>query len=280
MPELPEVETIAVEMRSRILGAVVSEVRVRRADFIRTPTRGLARRLRGRRVEAVVREGKRITLRFDDGAVMCIHLGMSGRLTFVPTHTDLAPHTHLICRFCGIGDEMRLCDPRRFGGVWYSASGDVDSLRMGRLGPDALSISNEQFVAICRRRRRIKALLLDQQVISGMGNIYCDEALFGARVHPMAIASELAEADVRALGREMRRTLNRALRFGGSTLRDYVRADGRAGAFQRLHRVYGREGRPCPRCRRSIERMVVAGRSTHLCIGCQTLGIEEFTFAG
>ncbi len=280
MPELPEVETIAVEMRSRIVGAVVSEVRVRRADFIRTPTRGLARRLRGRRVEAVVREGKRMTLRFDDGAVMCIHLGMSGRLTFDRTSAVIAPHTHLICRFNGVGDEMRLCDPRRFGGVWYSAAGDVERLRMGRLGPDALSISNEQLVAICRRKRRIKALLLDQHLISGMGNIYCDEALFGARVHPMAIASDLAEAVVRSLRREMRRTLNRALRFGGSTLRDYVRADGRAGAFQRLHRVYGREGQPCPRCRRSIERLIVAGRSTHLCRGCQTLGMDELMFAG
>lgn len=276
MPELPEVETIVAEIRPKLVEAVIRSIRIR-PDYLRTSGTRLDRALAGRRIVGVSREGKWIVLTLSDGARCVMHLGMSGRLTIEPSAANEALHTHFVMRFEARGEELRLRDPRRFGGVWYrSALVEPDtrssSVARPRLGPDALRVTAVEFTEICRRSRRIKALLLDQSAISGLGNIYCDEALFDAKIHPEAIASGLATSDVKRLASSIRKVLRKAIEFGGSTLRDYVRSDGREGEFQKIHRVYGREGLPCPRCRAAIVRMTTAGRSTHYCALCQSIG--------
>ncbi len=271
MPELPEVETIAAQLRPTLEGAVVRQVLLHRRDILRTGATDPDRLLRNRTITRIGREGKRILLTFDSAARCVIHLGMSGRLTMEPSEAPLPPHTHLVLRFRGLERELRFRDPRRFGGVWLLKGKQTATTGLAPLGPDALSIRVPVLREICRRRRQIKALLLDQRAISGLGNIYCDEALHAARIHPQFPAAALTDAQVRKLACAIRSTLRRSIESGGSTLRDYVGADGSAGAFQNILRVYGRADEPCPRCGAGIRRILAAGRSTHFCPACQQL---------
>lgn len=289
MPELPEVETIAREVRSKVQSRTVLMADLRRSDYLRGGASNLAS-IVGKSVAEVGRIGKRMFIRFGDQSGLMIHLGMSGRATFEPFESDLPAHTHLRIRFSGLALEFRLRDPRRFGGVWYidhsppapgeavcdnrDAGAAVGRLSM-ELGPDALSLKLPVFRALCRRRRQVKALLMDQRAISGLGNIYCDEALFEAGIHPLRLCSSLNDNEVKTLCVAIRSTLRKAIAFGGSTLRDYVRADGREGEFQKIHRVYGREGEACVRCKASIVRRQIAGRSTHFCLACQPASFPE-----
>jgi formamidopyrimidine-DNA glycosylase len=164
--------------------------------------------------------------------------------------------------------ELRFRDPRRFGGVWYFPNGRVNR-DLKPLGPDALGIRVPILREITQRSRQIKAVLMDQQVISGLGNIYCDEALFAARIHPLTPASRITEDRVKALACSIRKVLKSSIESGGSTLNDYRQPDGREGTFQRIHKVYDRKGLPCERCGSKIVRIVAAGRSTHFCPKCQ-----------
>ncbi|MCG8408331.1 MAG: bifunctional DNA-formamidopyrimidine glycosylase/DNA-(apurinic or apyrimidinic site) lyase [Phycisphaerales bacterium] len=272
MPELPEVETIAVELRQALIGVVIKDVVIRRTDFIRTKPRNLAARLRGKKIKTIEREGKRLQVKLAGDLECVIHLGMSGRVTLENPGSPLLPHTHVRIRFARFRKELRFRDPRRFGGLWFFDGRNGSARPLSRLGPDALSIRVPVLRAACKRRRQMKALLLDQQVISGLGNIYCDEALFGAKIHPLCLASDLTEPQVRNLACNIRKTLRNAIDSGGSTLRDFVNTDGSEGVFQKIHRVYGREGQPCPRCQTPIERIQCAGRSTHVCPCCQPWG--------
>jgi formamidopyrimidine-DNA glycosylase len=202
---------------------------------------------------------------------------MSGQILVSPRDAPPATHTHLRLELADRPDEIRFRDARRFGGAWVRPAGapaEETVARRGRrglgaLGPDALAVRLPDFRRLLARDRQIKALLLDQGAVSGIGNIYCDEALFQARVHPLRKASSLPQDRVEALHGALRGILHRAIRAGGSTLRDYVDATGAAGSFRERHRVYGREGEPCPRCGTRIARIPVAGRSTHLCRRCQ-----------
>lgn len=282
MPELPEVQTVVDEMQRRMRGDRVVGCMLARPDYVRTPTPDLAAALVGRRILDVTRQGKRIWLslsavdaaaRDATIAARCrFHLGMSGRITFERVDAPIEPHTHLRLRLRRHERELRFCDARRFGGIWfYNGEASVEADSETPLGPDAMTISTDALASLCQRRRPIKSLLMDQHLISGLGNIYCDEALFEARIHPLRPAERLQPGEIHRLARGIRAVLRRALAHGGSTLRDYVRTDGREGEFQRLHRVYDREGRPCPRCRRPIGRMILGGRSSHFCPGCQAL---------
>jgi formamidopyrimidine-DNA glycosylase len=266
MPELPEVETIARGLRPHVEGAVIDRVRVERRDYVRCPPPSAGAHLAGRRVEAVRRHGKRLALVLRPSGSVVVHLGMSGRIELGPASAPLAKHTHFRVSFRDSALEMRLLDPRRFGGVW------VDPDRDGAaddLGPDALALRLPEVRRILARPRQIKALLLDQHTIAGLGNIYADEALWEARIHPLARADRLRGDAPRRLLAAIRRVLASAIRHRGSTIRDYRDADGRGGGFQARHRVYGRAGEPCPRCAGRIVRIVAAGRSTHLCPRCQ-----------
>ena len=264
MPELPEVETVARELAAALTSAAIESVECARTDYVRGTDR--AREIVGRTVARVDRHGKRILLRLRPDGDIVIHLGMSGRAVLSSRHAPREPHTHFVVTFAGRPVELRLCDPRRFGGVWLALADDP---RPARLGPDALAMPLSVFREVVARGRMLKALLLDQSLIAGLGNIYVDEALHRARLHPTRVADSLGRDEVRTLHRAIQRVLGAALRFGGSTLRDYRRADGMAGAFQRLHRVYGRAGEPCLRCGGTIERRLVAGRGTHTCPRCQ-----------
>jgi formamidopyrimidine-DNA glycosylase len=197
---------------------------------------------------------------------------MTGRLMMVPSRTPIDKHEHVCVRLVRRSQELRFRDPRRFGGLWF-ANGDGmrSAIPLRPLGPDALSIRLPVLRAILQRRRQIKALLLDQQAIGGLGNIYCDETLFAARIHPLTQACELTEEQVRSLARSIRTTLRASIASGGTTFSDYRGADGAEGAFQKRLRVYGREGEECRRCRARIERITAAGRSTCLCPHCQRL---------
>lgn len=217
------------------------------------------------------RRGKKIVFTLDDGNRFYIHLGMSGRLTTEDKQSDLRPHTHLLIDIGG--RELRFVDPRRFGGVWWLGKDDQAD---DNLGPEPLRVRPAQLgKRLSRTTRAIKNALLDQRVIAGLGNIYVDESLFAAKIHPLTPANKLTIAQVSRLNRAIKSTLRRALKHRGSTLRDYRDADGNEGAFQRLHRVYDRTGKPCRTCKRAIERIVLGGRSTHFCPSCQRASVAR-----
>lgn len=271
MPELPEVETIVRQLRGALAGAVVESVQVARPDYVRSGRRTLRRQLPGRCLARLERVGKRLVFVFRPAAELVIHLGMSGRAQLEPRGSRPLRHTHVRVRFAKRVDELRICDPRRFGGVWFHAGANGGMAGLTPTGPDALSIRVPTLRRLCRRQRQIKALLLDQRVIAGLGNIYCDEALFAAGIHPTARASDMDDARIRRLACGIRKTLRAAIEAGGSTLRDYADATGAPGTFQKRHRVYGRSERPCLRCGTPIRTIQVASRTTHFCPRCQRL---------
>jgi formamidopyrimidine-DNA glycosylase len=285
MPELPEVETIARGLAPRLVRARIETVEHLRADYVRGPAPGPRRLLTGRTITAVRRHGKRLLLDLDPTGIVVVHLGMSGQVGVVAGNTAVESHTHLRLRLTRSGarrgspDELRVRDPRRFGGVWVSDSVEMPRLRgararngagLGPLGPDALDVPWETFLPRLRTRRQLKAILLDQATLAGLGNIYVDEALWAARLHPRRIAASVPVARLRELHDAVGRILHAAIDGRGSTLRDYRTATGDAGTFQGSHRVYGRTGERCPRdCGGIIRREVVAGRSSHFCPRCQ-----------
>ena len=268
MPELPEVETIAASLRRKVTGAVIRDVHVAHPSYVRFPKRSELEELRGQTIEAVRRHGKRLTIDFRRGDSLICHLGMTGRIQVLPADAPMVVHTHLLLVLDDGGREIRFRDPRRFGGVWYRGESAPD-VPLHSLGPDALAIRLPSFREILRSARQIKALLLDQHRLSGLGNIYCDEALFAARLHPFTKANDIPDQTAAVLHREMRRILRQAIHHRGSTVRDYATLEGGSGEFQSKHAVYGREGEPCRRCGTKIRRIQAAGRSTHFCPSCQ-----------
>jgi formamidopyrimidine-DNA glycosylase len=269
MPELPEVETIARGLAAALVGSTVADVSHAREDYVRSPPPGVRELLRGRKVVAVTRHGKQLTVHLGGGVRVLVHLGMSGTLRLCDRALPREPHTHLVLSLRERPEELRLHDPRRFGGAWIRADGAADGSAPSPLGPDALSLGWPAFRALLGRPRQIKALLLDQRAVAGLGNIYVDEALWAAGIHPLRRADTIDADRARLLHRALRRILRSAIRHGGSTLRDYRDSAGKAGRFQSRHRVYGREGLPCARCGTTIVRRWMAGRSSHVCPHCQ-----------
>ena len=263
MPELPEVETvvrsIAAIAGQRILNAEFRNLRILRGG---DPAR-MSARLQGRRIVAIRRYGKFIVASVGGGGYLMIHLGMTGRLLL-----GGAPgkHTHAIFTF----DRATLLfdDSRQFGCIEFS---EEFPHRVARLGPEPLEVPFDQFAAALRRRKtRIKSLLLDQTFVRGVGNIYADEALFRAGIHPLALTQRIRRDRVRKLYDAIVAVLTEAIAAGGSSISDYVDAEGRPGFFQISHRVYQRTGQPCTACRTPIRRVIVAQRSSHFCPRCQT----------
>ena len=272
MPELPEAETIARALHAGLAGATLGRVVLARRDVVHGDPRPLPRLLQGRRVVGVRRRAKRVILDLEPDMELVFHLGMSGRLVLAPDGAPVERHTHLRITVANKRYELRFRDPRRFGGIWCFAGGDRHvGKTLGSLGPEPLELTPAPFRRILERHRQIKALLLDQRAIAGLGNIYCDEALFTARIHPLTQADRLSRTESARLLRAIKTTLNRAIRFNGSTLVDYRQPDGTAGSFRRHHRVYQRAGEPCRRCGTAIERIIAGGRSTFLCPTCQPL---------
>ena len=273
MPELPEVETVVRGLRLHLPGRRIVELRLGKTDFMDDPV-AIGERVPGSLIRAVRRHGKFLVLELEaDGAargelLLVIHLGMTGQLTVVAADTEVKPHTHV---FFMLDDrrELRFCDPRRFGRMLVVTPADGEKI-LGPLGADPLEVSETDFRRlITSRRARIKALLLDQTVFRGMGNIYTDESLWRAKIHPARLGANLKPGEIKKLHRAMRAILKEAIRLGGSSISDYVGANGEPGEFQIRHRAYDREGKKCFRCGAKIRRMIVAGRSSYFCPKCQ-----------
>ncbi len=268
MPELPEVETVVRELTPALPGRTVLRARLTAPDLYRRGSRRL-RALHGARVLAVERFGKAIRIRTTrDGVEMAlvVHLGMTGRLLWGEHPAAREPHLHARIRFAD-GSELRFVDPRRFG---YLFVGDASQVAASfAFGPDPFQMRPRELSRrLAGRRAPLKALLLDQRIIAGLGNIYVDELLFAARMHPLTPGGQ-ASAEAPRLLRAARAVLSRAIRARGTTIRDYRRPDGSTGSFQQRLLVYGRTGEECRRCRRRIERIEVGQRGTHFCPRCQ-----------
>jgi formamidopyrimidine-DNA glycosylase len=276
MPELPEVETIVRGLKQTLPGRRILAVRLGKTDFIDDPVQ-LGELLPGCRIESVTRHGKFIAFALaptapaansDAPVHLFVHLGMTGQLTVRLAADSAPPHTHV--RFAlDDGRELRYTDIRRFGRIQLVADSEVGAFR-DRLGEDPLEISEAEFARrLGARHARVKALLLDQRTLRGIGNIYSDESLWRARIHPARRADLLTRDQLRTLRNAVRSVLQTAIRLRGSSISDYVDAEGNPGSFQLRHRAYQREGKPCARCKAQIRRTIVAGRSSYFCPVCQ-----------
>jgi formamidopyrimidine-DNA glycosylase len=281
MPELPEVETVARGLRLSILGRRIMSVTLGKTDFIDDPA-AVEQYLPGRRIEAVERYGKFMLLRLSPvqaaaralengdaaSASLLVHLGMTGQLAPSPAAQPHEKHTH-VRMLLDDGRELRYTDPRRFGRMAYLTEASL-AQELTAFGADPLEVSVEEFaVRIGSRNARIKALLLDQSVLRGVGNIYADESLWRAKIHPAHVGARLSKKEIATLRRVLQDILQKAIVLRGSSISDFLDADGEPGEYQQHHRAYGREGKRCYRCRATIQRVIVAGRSSHFCPKCQ-----------
>jgi formamidopyrimidine-DNA glycosylase len=303
MPELPEVETIARGLDKRVAGDTVESVWIgSRQQPLKSPAGDIASALEGKRIVRVHRAGKHIVFDLEgqsrapktatkiatktatkkgkrrtrvrgltrqttsspQSAQWIVHLGMTGRIVVCEPAAEIAKHTHLIAKLTS-GSELRFIDPRMFGRLSVLQPGGFDPG-----GVEPLEVSEEQFVALFRGRKTpIKSALLNQKLLRGVGNIYADESLFRAGIRPRRRAAAITRQQLGKLHQAVREVLQEAITLGGSSISDYVDADGEEGFFQLQHRVYGREGEPCLVCETAIRRVVLAGRSSHYCANCQ-----------
>jgi formamidopyrimidine-DNA glycosylase len=290
MPELPEVETTRRRIEPLLVGRRIRELRTTAPSYLFvTPPSRLRSALEKRTTCALERRGKYLIALLDDHSRLVIHLGMTGqlfsrgaasvRLLSASVRSSLAPeeqpdfepdvHTHLELHFCDEGPPVYLRDVRKFGKVMWLAPGETHE-RLDRLGPDALELTGEALFSATRKRKTpIKAVLLDQRVAAGTGNIYADEALFLAGVRPGRRASRVTRKESAAIADGLRRVLLRAIETGGSSISDYVAPDGADGSYQDERRVYARQGAPCYSCAALIKKAVIAQRGTHYCPQCQ-----------
>ena len=291
VPELPEVETIAQGLNKRIAADTIESVWIgSRKQPLKSPAAVIAATLEGKRILRVHRAGKHIvfdlegkprpgktkgatrskTLRSESSgaAQWIVHLGMTGHMTVSDPAFEIAKHTHLIAKL-GSGRELRFVDPRMFGKLSvHLHSYDGGAFDPGGIEP--LDATEEQFIALFRGRKTpIKSALLNQKLLRGVGNIYADESLFRASIRPRRRAASLTRTQLSRLRQAVQEVLREAIAAGGSSISDYVDADGEEGFFQLQHRVYGREGEPCLVCKMPIRRIVLAGRSSHYCAKCQ-----------
>lgn len=273
VPELPEVETVRRSLEPHVVGRRVDRVEARRVRLRRgIDPRPWRTRVLGATLERLDRRGKYLLLEFDR-ATAVIHLGMSGRLQLARPGREREPHTHLVLGF-GCAVELRLIDPRRFGAAFVVAPGRSGAVpELAALGPDPVleDVAPVLQAAASRSRAPIRSLLLDQYVIAGLGNIYANEALARAGIHPLRRASTIAPQRIVRLAAEIRAVLDDALAAGGTTLADggFADAEGASGYFAVQLAVYGREGEPCPRCGAPVRRRSASNRSVFFCPRCQ-----------
>ncbi|HEX4425175.1 MAG TPA: bifunctional DNA-formamidopyrimidine glycosylase/DNA-(apurinic or apyrimidinic site) lyase [Terriglobales bacterium] len=279
MPELPEVETIARGLAKRVNGDVIESVWLgSKKEPLKSTASEIAGTLESSRIVNVRRVGKHIVFDLEKAARQSkgkkhqpapstkaqwiVHLGMTGRMLVCEGDAEIAKHTHAIAKLAS-GRELRFVDPRRFGRL--SVSTDFSAA-----GSEPLEVGLDRFIELFQGRKTpIKSALLNQNLLSGVGNIYADEALFRAGIRPRRRASSLTHEDLKRLYLAVREVLKEAIKLGGSSVSDYVDADGEEGFFQLRHRVYGREGEACLVCKTPIKRIVIAGRSSHYCSKCQ-----------
>ena len=277
MPELPEVETIARGLARRVSGDVIESIWLgRKPEPLKSSAREIAATLEHSRIATVRRMGKHIVFDLESTPVerptqadptkaqWIVHLGMTGRLQVCEPQAEILKHTHAILKLAS-GKELRFVDPRRFGRLSVARAGAFEA---GGIEP--LEADLDRFLALFRGRKTpIKSALLNQKLLRGVGNIYADESLFRAGIRPRRRASTITRDQLARLLASVKEVLREAIALGGSSISDYVDADGEEGFFQLQHRVYGREGEPCLVCKTPIKRIVIAGRSSHYCPRCQ-----------
>lgn len=285
MPELPEVETVRRGLAPILVGATLKRALTKRGDLRFPFPPRFAKRLEGARVTALTRRAKYLLAALDTGEIWTMHLGMSGRFVVYKPEAPKRPlgdfyyaeppdpaHTHVVVETDN-GARIEYNDPRRFGYMDLIAADEIAVHPwFAALGPEPLEndFNGAHLAAMLKgKKTSVKAALLDQRVVAGLGNIYVCEALFRTRIDPRRLAGKISRVRLDALADEVRAVLGEALAAGGSTLRDYAAADGREGAFQQRFRVYDREGEGCRGCNRAIRRLVQAGRSTFYCAHCQ-----------
>ncbi|QKT04197.1 bifunctional DNA-formamidopyrimidine glycosylase/DNA-(apurinic or apyrimidinic site) lyase [Ectothiorhodospiraceae bacterium 2226] len=270
MPELPEVETTARGIRPLLTGRRVAALVVRNPRLRWPVPADLARTLPGQRVTGVARRAKYLLLRLEHGTLI-LHLGMSGSLRVIPADTPPGTHDH-VDLVLDDGQALRLRDPRRFGCVLWTAEADAAHPLLRDLGPEPLSegFAGDYLWGRARGRRvEIKPFLMDSRIVVGVGNIYANEALFIAGIHPLRAAGRISRARYRVLAEAIRAVLEAAIVQGGTTLRDFAASDGKPGYFQLALKVYGRPHLPCPRCATPIRHIQQGQRSTFYCPSCQ-----------
>jgi formamidopyrimidine-DNA glycosylase len=281
MPELPEVETIAKGLRQTIVGKKVKEVQAIFPAIVKQRSDIFKKAVAGKEIKRIRRRGKYLLIDLSGGKTIIIHLGMTGKLLFthksgnrnagqIESHDK---HDHVIFRFCGSPSRLCYNDQRKFGKIKvFDTSDERNVPELRKLGPEALEVSPSRFASILRRRKgRIKSVLLNQQVIAGLGNIYADESLFEAKIHPTRKVDELSETELARLRKAVRGILQKAIRAGGSSVDNYLNVDGQMGEFQLQHKAYGREGERCKRCGAKIKRIKINQRSSYFCPRCQPL---------
>lgn len=273
MPELPEVETISRGLQKRVAGDVIESVWLSgRPQVLKSKPQEIAAMLENACIERVRRVGKHIAIDLSEGedgirtprGQWIVHLGMTGRMLVCPPETETPRHTHLIAKLES-GRELRFVDPRMFGKLQV-----VPAASFAAPGIEPIAADREHFVTLFKGRKSpIKSALLNQKLLSGIGNIYADESLFRAGVRPRRRAVSLSRNDLQRLYEAIQEVLEEAIEAGGSSVSDYVDAEGDEGFFQLRHRVYQREGEPCLVCKTPIKRIVISGRSSHYCPKCQ-----------
>lgn len=270
MPELPEVETTCRGIAPHVVARRIERVLVRERRFRQPIPRGFAGKVTGQVIYAVRRRGKYLLLD-TAGGTLIIHLGMSGSLRLVAVSEPPKKHDHVDLQLSN-GLALRLRDPRRFGLMVWTGADPLTHPLLRELGPEPLSAAFSGDVLLRRSLGRIlpvKQFIMDGRVVVGVGNIYANEALFAARIHPLRRAGEVSRAEYRALVAAIKRVLRRAIAQGGTSLRDFVDSSGRPGYFQQHLNVYGREGEPCLRCGGVIACRRIGQRATYFCGHCQ-----------
>jgi formamidopyrimidine-DNA glycosylase len=281
MPELPEVETIARGLNQRVAGDTIESVWLgEKPEPLKSPAKDIAAMLEHTRIAKVRRVGKHIVFDLErakrNGRAAAkphgqwiVHLGMTGRMQVSKPGDELLKHTHAVLTLKS-GRQLRFVDPRRFGRLAVVRLGEKDTAGFAAQGDEPLDSQIDRFVTLFHKRKTpIKSALLNQSLLSGVGNIYADEALFRAGIRPRRRASSLTREQLHKLHVALKEVLNEAIALGGSSVSDYVDAEGREGFFQLQHRVYGREGEPCLVCQTPVKRVIIAGRSSHYCPHCQ-----------
>lgn len=270
MPELPEVETVVRDLRTPLVGRKITGLEIGPKSLRRLWPEDGKQRVVGRSVRAVERRGKWILIDLG-GPWLLVHLGMTGQFTVVRARTPRQDHTHFVFTLTR-GDELRFRDVRRFGSLsLFDDRASLDAFfTQGKLGPEPFALDPETWRRCLKKTaRNLKACLLDQRLVAGVGNIYADEALFESRLHPALLGRQITRGQAERLREAIVEVLTRAIALRGSTIRDYVGGSGLAGGYQDEFRAYGRTGEPCVRCTTPIVRVVLAGRSTHFCPRCQ-----------
>jgi formamidopyrimidine-DNA glycosylase len=274
MPELPEVETVRRSLEPEIVGRTILGVRLHAFAGVIGPhsREDFAALVLGRRIEAIRRRAKYLFLDLDDGAAVMVHLRMTGRLLLLARTEPPVRFEHLALELDD-GRDLRFADQRKFGRVLVVQPDAADALHL-RIGPEPLAPTFTAAILrdrLARRSGRLKSVLLDQRLVAGLGNIYVDEALFQARLHPTRSANSLTETETRRLHRAIRDVLRQGLDNRGTTVSSFQDGRGAEGENQAHLRVYGRgtRGEPCPRCGGPVQRAVVGGRGTHFCPRCQ-----------